>query len=288
MLVGDDEDQTLRLYDRLDSGAPLRSWDITAVNLGLTDFKDGVAREVDIESSTSITQEDGSHRIFWLGSLANRSDGSLAPNRNRLFATDLTGSSLSTYAVNYVGRYDFLRDDLISWDHNNLHGKGVDYYGFTASAAAGKVPKLIDGFNIEGLAMAPDGQTAYIGFRAPFVPIPARNKALIVPLLNIQSLVTGNPTPGPNAAQFGSPIELDLGTRGIRDIAGNGYGMLVVGGAFDDTANFRLFSWSGFDGDPTVALAADLTGMKPEAIVELPILPLTQSSEIQLLSDDGT
>ena len=37
----------------------------------------------------------------------------------------------------------------------NVHGLGANYYGFEASAAPGVNPKLANGYNIEGLAMAP-------------------------------------------------------------------------------------------------------------------------------------
>jgi hypothetical protein len=59
MLVGDDENQTLRLYDRTNSGLPVASIDFTS-SLGLTQLSGGLPREVDIEASTKV----GS-RIYW-------------------------------------------------------------------------------------------------------------------------------------------------------------------------------------------------------------------------------
>jgi hypothetical protein len=289
MLVGDDEDQVLRIYDRNNSGAPLRVFDFTPV-LGLTDrtLCGRHLKEVDIEAATSITV-GAAKRIFWLGTLGNEDDGDVAPSRNRLFVTDVTGNSLNTYTPTYVGRYDFLRDDLIAWD--GLSGRTrcdgaalpANYYGFAASAADTQLPKEIDGFAVEGLAMAPNGTTAYIGFRAPYVPPLFRDMAIIVPLLNINSLA-GAPA---GSAQFGQPIELDLGGRGIRSIEGNANGMLIVAGSFGNASDFRLFTWNGQCLGQPEERAANISAMNVESIVDIPVNFLNQTIAVQLLSDNG-
>jgi len=46
------------------------------------------------------------------------------------------GTGPTPYALNYVGRYDRLRDDLIAWDRDGLHGLGANYFGLAASAFA--------------------------------------------------------------------------------------------------------------------------------------------------------
>jgi hypothetical protein len=295
MLVGDDEDQVIRLYDRTASGAPLKVFDMTRA-LGLTDRKicANTLKEVDIEGATSMIINPGAiQRIFWIGALANEDDGDDAPSRNRLFATDVVGTDINSYNLAYAGRYDFLRQDLLAWDLRNdrvaCGGTPIpaNYYGFATSAADGKNPKSIDGFNIEGLAMAPDGVTAYIGFRAPYSPTATRTRALIVPLLNINALLS-NPGGGAvGSAIFGAPIELDLGNRGIRSIEGNQYGMLIVAGAFDNAIDFRLFTWAGTCGSVTEERVANLAGMNLESIVEIPSTPLNYNSVVQLLSDNG-
>src|SRR6185369_7538557 len=109
MLVADDEDQTIRLYDRDQSGLPLASFNFTG-NLGLTDISGGIPREVDIEASAQ-----SGNRIYWLGSHSNASSGNDRPNRSRLFATDISGTG-SSATLSYVGRYDGLKTDLINWD----------------------------------------------------------------------------------------------------------------------------------------------------------------------------
>ncbi|MFK0733225.1 MAG: ExeM/NucH family extracellular endonuclease, partial [Gloeotrichia echinulata HAB0833] len=288
MVVGDDENQVLRLYDRHNSGLAVAGFDYTA-SLGLTDISGGVPREVDLEASTTV-----GNRIFWLGSQSNSDSGNSRPNRDRVFGTDISGTGAST-SLSYVGRYDYLREDIIAWDVNNSHGKGANYYGLSASAAAGVGSKQSSGYNIEGLEMAPDNTTAYIAFRAPQEPTGTRSKALIVPVTNFTSLLSANGgTQG--SATFGAPIELDLGGRGIREIrknASNQY-VIIAGPAGEATGvapnDFRLYTWTGNASDAPVLRAADLTSLNAsgsfESIVEVPN-SLTSTSQLQLLVDNG-
>lgn len=290
MLVADDENQVLRLYDRANSGLPLNGFDFTS-SLGLTDISGGQPREVDIEASARV-----GNRVYWLASHSNSSSGNSRPNRYRIFATDIAGSGANS-TLSYVGRYDGLRADLIAWDQNNGHGKGANYYGLAASAANGVIPEAADGsgFNIEGFEIAPGGAAGLIGFRAPISPASSRTKALLVPVTNLDALLSGNPGTGP--AQFGAPIELDLGGRGIREIrrSNNGQHYLIVAGPADVATgvapkDFRLYTWSGNPAEAPVLRTADLTALNTggsfEAIVEVPIT-LNGSSQIQLLSDNG-
>ena len=280
MLVADDENQVLRLYDRSNSGLPIAGFDFTS-SLGLTDTSAGVPREVDLEASLRV-----GNRIYWLGSLGNSSSGADRPNRNRLFATDVSGSGATT-SLSYVGRYDNLKANLISWGDANG-------YNFTASAAPGVIPEVADGsgLNIEGLTIAPNGTTAYVAFRAPEVPTASRTRALIAPITNFADLVTGVAT----SASIGAPIELDLGGRGIREIKrSSGGDYLIIAGPTDTATgtapkDFRLFTWSGNGADAPVLRSADLTSLLAggsfESIVDLPT-NLSSSSQIQLLVDNG-
>jgi len=280
MLVADDENQVLRLYDRSNSGLPIAGFDFTS-SLALTDTSGGVPREVDLEASLRV-----GNRIYWLGSLSNSSSADYRPNRNRLFATDVSGSGATT-SLSYVGRYDNLKADLISWGDANG-------YNFTASAAPGVIPEVADGsgFNIEGLTIAPNGTTAYVAFRAPKVPTASRAKALIAPITNFADLVTGVAT----SASIGAPIELDLGGRGIREIKrSSGGDYLIIAGPADTATgtapkDFRLYTWSGNAADAPVLRSADLTSLLAggsfESIVDLPA-SLSSSSQIQLLVDNG-
>ncbi|GAB3890388.1 putative Ig domain-containing protein [Spirosoma agri] len=285
MLVADDENQRLRLYDRQQSGLPVAGFDFTS-SLGLTDVSGGVPREVDLEAS--VRQNN---RIFWIGSQSNADGGNARPNRDRVFATDVSGSGAAT-TLNYVGRYDFLREDIINWDLTNGHGKGANYYGLQASATPAVGSKQPSGYNIEGAEFGPDGNTVYIGLRAPQIVPANRTKALIIPVLNLTNLVSGQ---AQGSATFGAPIELDLGGRGIREIRKNTANQyIIVAGAAGDAGaapnDFRLFTWTGNANDAPLERNANLTALSAngsfESIVEVPA-SLSDNTQIQLLVDNG-
>jgi hypothetical protein len=290
MLVADDEDQKIRLYNKNNSGLPLNSFDFTT-SLGLTDLSGGLPREVDIESSLRI-----GNSIYWMGSQSNASSGNNRPNRNRIFKTDISGSGTST-TLAYISRYDFLKNDILAWDSNNLHGKGANYYGLNASAATGIIPEStnLDGYNIEGIEMAPDNTTAYIAFRAPQIIPSDRKKALIIPVTNFTTIL--NATGGTvGSATFGNPIEIDLGGRGIREIrknAANQY--LIIAGPSDAATgvspkDFKLYTWSGNPIDEPIKRSLVLNNLAVngsfESIVDLPT-NLTSNSNLQFLIDNG-
>ena len=286
MFVGDDENQTIRLYHRNGSSLPVSQFDMTAF-LELPDVEDGQVREVDIEAATRV-----GNRIFWMGSHSHANIGEARTNRTRIWATDLGGSGAAS-ALTYVGRYDNLKVDLIAWDKHNQHGKGSNYFGLEASDAEGVEPKAPDGsgLSIEGLAMMPGSTNgAYVAFRAPIVPATNRNYALIVPVLNYATLSISNDPEG--AAVFGAPIELDLYGRGIRSLEGSSTNYLIVAGPAGATPgnypqDFRLYTWTGNSADQPQQRAADLSGLNPEGIVELPVAPWTSGTQFQILSDNG-
>ncbi len=280
MFVADDEDQVLRLFRRDASGLAVNGFDMSS-SLGLVPPSQGV----DIESSTRI-----GNTIYWMGSHSNRADGADRPNRERIFATTLSGSGSST-TLTYAGRYDFLEDDLVAWDASNGHGLGANFFGLAASSAGGVPPEGDNGFNIEGLTIAPNGTTAYIGLRAPIVPAASRTKALLIQVNNFASLLTpGGGTPG--SAQFGAPVQFDLCGLGIRSIERNSANeYLIIAGPAGAPANplFKLYSWTGNPADApkpiNTDLAALMTGGSFEGIVEVPA-PLTGST-VQLIVDNG-
>jgi hypothetical protein len=161
--IADDETNVIKLYNRNNSGLAVYQFDVNSyLNLSGT--------EVDIEASFRSTTIP--NRIYWIGSLSNSKSGEARPDRNRIFATDIVGTGANA-TLTFVGYYSNLRSKLITWGDANG-------YNFTAKAATGIEPKRIDGFNIEGLEMGPDGTSLYIGFRAPYVGS-GNNKALICP-----------------------------------------------------------------------------------------------------------
>ncbi|MCR6702476.1 MAG: lamin tail domain-containing protein [Dokdonella sp.] len=289
MIVGDDENQVLRLYRRDRSGLPLGGFDFTD-RLGLTDLSGGVPREIDIEAV-----ERSGDRLYWTGSHGNGKEGQLRPNRQRVFATDLSGAGEAA-TLAYVGRYDHLRTDLIAWDEADGHGLGAGALGFAAGTAAGITPDQADGFNIEGLAIAPDGSSAYLAFRAPLLPADARRLALIVPVHDFDALVSGGaPDSLPaGSARFGTPILLDLGGRSLRSLDRNANGdYLISAGSVDgvpSASRFALFGWNGHaDGVPFplgYPLADLANDGSVESFAEVPAV-LGAGTALQLLTDNG-
>jgi predicted extracellular nuclease len=288
MLVADDETNVLRLYRRDRSGLPLAGFDFSS-SLNLTDPANP---ELDLEGSARLGD-----RVFWTGSFSNSKSFHVRPNRHRVFATDVAGSGASA-TLSYAGRYDWLLEDMVAWDQGDGHGLGANALGFAASSAEGVDSKTPAGFNIEGLAIAPDGSSAYLAFRAPQLPTTARHQALIVPVRDFDALVTGA-APGSlpqGSAVFGVPIFLDLGGRGIRSLDRNAAGQyLITAGAAGDTGpapdDFRLYAWTGLPADAPVELATDLTaqdiaGGSFESLAELPSV-LGTGTILQALLDNG-
>ncbi|MBC7485346.1 MAG: T9SS type A sorting domain-containing protein [Cytophagaceae bacterium] len=267
MFVADDENNIIRLYNRNTSGLPVYSFDAGS-------YLATTGTEVDIEGS--FRSPTNPNRIYWIGSLSNNKNGESRPDRDRIFATDIVGSGASA-TLTFVGYYKGLRAKLISWGDS----KG---YNFTAKAATGIEPKRIDGFNVEGLEMGPDGTTLYIAFRAPYVGT-ATNKAVIAPLLNFESWFgTGSPSSSPT---FGNSIELDLNNHGIRSLGKNASNQfLIVAGSYAADGTFALYQWNGLSTSAPVALSTNLIGLSPEGIVDVPAT-LSGSFQVQLLSDLG-
>ncbi|MET9903309.1 hypothetical protein [Streptomyces sp. NPDC006446] len=269
-VVADDESNTLRLYDRSTSGAPVKTWDFGS--------KVGVSKEIDIEAATRV-----GNTVYWTGSLGNNKDGEYKADRNTVFTTTVTGSGAST-ALTYGRSYKKLRDDLVAWDEAN-----GDRYGFAAGTEDGQVPKQIDGFNVEGLEFAPGSTTtAYLGFRAPLAPAVPGGKALIVPVTNFDKVLSSG-----TSAAFGTPVELDLGGLAIRDIrknASNQYLIVAGSWAADDNSDpYALYSWDGVPGHAP-AKRLDLPTSDPggwEAIVDVPDLTVS-GARAQLITDDGS
>ena len=275
-LVGDDESNVLRLYQNGVSGPPVKTFDFTS------ELPDG-SDEIDIEAAARV-----GNRIYWTGSMSNSSSGNLEPARSTLFATDITGSGANT-TLTWVGSYSGLRSDLIAWDQAGGSGLGDNALGFAASAASGVGGHLDNSFNVEGLEFAPGSTTtAYLGFRGPLETPATRSNALMVPVTNIDQLVTG----GASKATFGAPIEADLGGLGVRDIRKNADSQyIIVAGSADETnTDFQLYTWDGVPADApkdssTVLPVGAPTGAW-ESIDTVPD-PLVAGSQLTLLQDDG-
>ncbi|BEP55314.1 hypothetical protein GmRootV118_25580 [Variovorax sp. V118] len=281
MLVADDEANVLRVYPRA-GGAAVKEWSYKLEGPKL-------AKELDLEAGTRIGDT-----LYFTGSNSNKKDGGdAAADRSHLFAVKVGGTGAAT-TFDYVGQFSLLEAQLIAWDTGNAHGLGANHFGFAVSAAAGVVPERVDGFSIEGMTSAPGDTALWLGFRAPQTGASVRARALIVPLQNHAALIAGTAT----QAVFGTPIELELGGRGIRSIdKGSDGNYLIVAGPAGAAVpevdhNFALFAWDGNPNSAPVELSNDLdalrkaTGGSFESVVEVPG-PVKAGTQVQLLLDNG-
>lgn len=280
MIISDDEKNILNVYSRHQSGLPLKSFDYSTF-MNMTDMSGGAPREIDLEASAKSLVNP--NRVYWLGSHSNKSTPGfdLRPNRNRIFATDITGTGAAT-AFSYVGYYEGLRNAVSTWSNtNNL--------GLVASMANGFDPKQIDGFNMEGMAFAPDNTTMYIGFRAPLEPTTNRVNALIAPVQNFESWFGNGTTTDP---VLGSPIFLDLGGKGIREIVRLSQNSFVIAaGDYGDDGliSSALYKWNGNPSDAPIALADfNVAAFNPEGILPVYVSGNMSLDQLEIINDNGT
>ncbi len=249
-VVGADEGDTLTIYRRSETAA-VGSLDLSRF-LGTK-----TGEESDIEAAAAIGT-----RIYWITSHGRNGKGQVQHSRHRFFATDIVpGQPPSLKPVG--APYTRLLRDMESSSALKSYKLGD----------AARLPAEAEGgLNIEGLAATPEG-TLLIGFRNP---LPHR-RALIIPLQNPAELIVGK------TARFGTPIELDLGGRGIRSIEQFGGGYLIAAGPTANAGSFAIFKWSGNAGDAANPVAGvELKDLRPEALFAIP-----PGKEVQLLSDDG-
>ncbi len=283
MLVANDEDQVLRLYERANSGLPVATFNL---NTSLA-----LAKEADLETAVRI-----GNRVYWIASHGNGRDGDAEPTRRIAFSTDLTGSGAGTGVI-YVNQFTGLRDNLIAWDNANGHGLGAGALGLAASAAAGVLPTVANGFNIEAATVAPGSSTILLGFRAPLQNTAQRHRALVIPATNLTSVIDA----GAGTVTFGAPAFLDLGGRAIRsmDTAASGQ-VLILAGPVDNRVagqeanTFRFFLWDGNAASAPLPLtstiddiAANAVGGSPESVFDLPAA-ITNGSTVGILVDNGS
>jgi hypothetical protein len=279
MIVGDDENNVLRLYNESQSGPPVKTFDFTSMlPYGTT--------EIDIEAAAR-----SGNTLYWTGSMSNNSSGNLSPARSTLFAATISGSGANT-TLTYLGSYTGLQSDLVNWDENNGSGLGASYFGFNNSVNGGVDSHEINALNVEGMEFAgSSSSTAYLAFRAPLEPTGSRHLALVIPVTNIDKLVTG----AASTATFGTPMQWNLGGLGIRDIKENADGtyLIIAGTADGSNTSFVLYTWDGNPNDapqesnttlPLVPAGANQGSW--ETIVSVPD-PLTSGSAVQLLEDNG-
>ncbi|MDR1878429.1 MAG: T9SS type A sorting domain-containing protein [Bacteroidales bacterium] len=274
--TADDESNEIRLYNRYVSGMPIQLFDLgTYSNIETSE------PEMDMEASVrGVLYPD---RIYWSGSLGNSRTGKLRDSRNRLVVTQISGNGADA-VLTYVSHYEGLRSKMIAW--GDSHG-----YDFSSCAANNVIPKRIDGFNMEGMAIAPDSTSCYFGFRAPLVPaVPGgeRKLAIIATVHNFEDSLANNTLEN---ALIDEPLLLDLDGRSIRSIDRLKNGLyLIIAGMYDDVSNAALYIWSGQRGDTATRL--DITfptsgEVHPESFLEGNSLD-ENNLVVELISDNGT
>ncbi len=264
LVVANDEDSTLRFYS-MAGGKASRSVQMDMV-LGL-----GMAGspETDIEGVARVGD-----KCYWITSHGRTAKGKVAPNRARLFATNVSEAQGTSVLKMEGTPHATLLQDL-------LRAKGYEGLGLAESIGPGveKSEALAPkdrGLNIEGLSRTADGEGLLIGFRNPR----PGGKALIAPLKNPSVMVAG-----PATAEFGAPILLDLGGLGIRSIEWDpGRATYwIVAGPHDEKREFALYGWKGPGEIPTRTKALD--EMPPEFAPEA--LVIGTDGTLRLFSDDG-
>lgn len=269
-MVADDEHNILQIYDKNSPGKKPQSVNLRSIFPG--EIKDAKGSEIDIEGAAVL-----GNKIFWIGSHGTNKDAEPRPERQRLFAISVKPGAGEEFVVERAGKiYTTLLTDLEKDERFKKYGIG----------AAKKIqPKGIGGLSIEGLAATPNG-SLLIGFRNPLIGGKMQNgrivggKALLVTLTNPLDVIQGK------AAQFDSPIELDLGGYGIRSIESRTKDeYLIVAGPYHENdatprEESRLYRWAG----KTVApIDVKLDDLNVEAAFFYP----NDSKQVELLSDDG-
>lgn len=299
MFVADDESNEIHLFHRSRSGKALSKVDISAKAAGVGD------EEFDLEGAcpSSLPYNSGK-RVYWIGSLANGKSGKEKPYRDRLIATDIIGDgATATLAVRSYSAQ--MRAALIAWGDANA-------WNFSYSSQL--IPKRIEGFNVEALALSAQGNKAYVGFRAPCVPLKGeqptasnRKYALLAPIANLEQMlnVAGKSKIKPLIEE---PILFDLGGLGIRDLLKiDGEGYLLLAGPAKSGGVPMLYFWDGkapansgvkpiVQGESLVKLALDLSPLvqrgsegKAEGFPEAMLCKRDgKKLSIQVLCDDGT
>ncbi len=213
--VADDEDNTIRIYDR-GGGEPVRHSDLSGV---------AARPEPDFEGAARIGD-----RIYWIGSHSRNSRGEVEVSRSVIVATDLDGRMVGA-------AYRGLLDSLADADRSEKIGL-VDSIG-KADRSRARAAEA-GGLNIEGLAAKPDG-SAWIGLRNPRSD---DGDAVLIPIEKLDSVGTARAEVVPRKA-----VKLSIDELGIRDMAWSTKldAFLVIGGTSSAGDDFRLYRWAGDD-----------------------------------------
>ncbi|BCB77914.1 hypothetical protein GCM10022251_37710 [Phytohabitans flavus] len=272
-----DEENSLRLWKRqkpadvTGAGSQYRTISVDGIGGSEYDYE-GIAKVGDL--------------IYLFASHGNDKGGGSEPERARFDVVKMTGTGGNVQFTRVGGTTD-LKPQLLAWDAANGHGLGADALGFVAGTKPGIIPNPPNGFNIEGVELAPgSSSTLYLGFRAPTFVKNGKPHALIVPVTNIDKYSTGEDA----QATFGAPIFLDLGGRSIREIRKNADDDYVISaGPGNGNTTWALFTWNGKPNSKPVLdqlLGEENTYGTWETIPSVPS-PMVAGAQIELLTDSG-
>jgi len=279
IVVADDENNVLRVYQANKGGLPIFSYD-------LTDFLEAEREhpEADIEGATMIGD-----RIYWITSHGRNKNGKPRPSRYRFFATQVKTDS-GRITIHPVGRpYRYLTHHLVETETMRHLGldKATRFGAELSKKERKKLAPKEQGLNIEALCRSADGKTVYIGFRNPRPRVlsgrSSTSYALVVPLQNAAFVIERGQRP-----VFGRPILWDLGGLGLRSMEYSPYhkAYFIIAGAADEQPNFAIYRWSGQRQSPPVLLRRPVPAQSeftPEALITFRAL-----DRFLLLSDDGS
>ena len=251
-IAGCDEDNVLKMYT-VGQRRPVSRFE-TSPRLGLQ-TRNG---EADFEGAARIGDV-----AFWIGSHGRNSSGDARPDRQRLVAFRVVLKD-GTAALELVGHpVRSLLEDLIAEPR---------LAPLDLRSAAARDPDH-GGLNIEGLAEG-GNRSLVLGLRGPL----HGGNAVLIPLLNPFERVEGRP------ARFGEPILLDLGGRGIRDLARVDTDLFMLAGNPDGGGRTQVYRWSGVGTVPERVETPKMKGLNPEALV---LLGSGRDRRLLVLSDDG-
>jgi hypothetical protein len=263
IVVGNDDEDTLRLY-AVTGGAPINAEGSLKLDAYLKQDKPN--READIEGATWIFDT-----VYWIGSHGRSSDGEWRTERQLFFAIarDPIVSLRPLVQEDVTGPVNLI-DHLLAYD-NRFHLGLAQAIGKGNGKDEELAPEA-KGLNIEALAYDPERRWARIGLRNPR----PNGKALVISFVNPDGVVARGEAP-----QFGDPLLFDFEGLGIRDMAYSNRqrSIFLLVGPVGGGRPFRLYRWGGV-GDPILIRRID--DITPEAIV-----PLSNSGDLLLLSDDG-
>jgi Protein of unknown function (DUF3616) len=273
-IVADDEDNTLRIYDRNVTARPFQTVALSKIFAG--EIQDGEDLEIDLEGAAVL-----GGKIFWIGSHSTSKKGKFRPARHRLFALQIKPGVDGKFITTRVGKiYTSLVADL---------EKDSRFNKYKIHQAKSIKSKDMGGLSIEGLAATPEG-ALLIGFRNPLSGGKIEKgklmggRALLVTLLNPLEVIEGAD------AKFGDPIDLNLDGYGVRSIESrNKKEYLVVAGPYHENLEAgdhkreqpRLYLWSD---KPRWLEKISLGDLNIEAAF---FYPQKDDLSVQLLSDDG-